>query len=63
MKKKKDNSVVRLDWLKRKHDKALEDYNFYNGYRAGLECALMAIRDGRDILDYSIDDEQTSSDK
>jgi hypothetical protein len=48
----------RLDWLRRKHDKAVADYHFANGYRAGLECALLAIRDGRDVLWESIDDDK-----
>jgi hypothetical protein len=56
VKKTKDNSVVRLDWLKRKHDKAVYDSAFANGYRAGLDCAIRAIETGRDILDYSIDE-------
>ena len=53
---KKDAQAIRLDWLRRKHQKAVDDYNFANGYRAGLSEALQAIEDGRDILDYSIDD-------
>ncbi len=46
----------RLDWLKRKHEKAVADYHFANGYRAGLECAIIAITKGADIIGYSIDD-------
>lgn len=52
----KDTAAIRLDWLRRKTDKAIADYHFANGYRAGLECALRAIKEGRDILDYSIDE-------
>jgi hypothetical protein len=51
-----DKAANRLDWLRRKHKRAVADYHFANGYRAGLECALLAIRDGRDIAGYSIDD-------
>jgi hypothetical protein len=51
-----DKAAKRLDWLRRKHAKARDDYHFANGYRAGLECALLAIRDGCDIIGYSIDD-------
>jgi hypothetical protein len=45
-----------LEWLRRKHEKAVADYNFANGFCAGLECALLAIEKGRDILGDSIDD-------
>ena len=54
--KDKSSINVRVDWLTRKHEKAVADYYFANGYRAGLECALLAIREGRDIIGYSIDD-------
>lgn len=55
-KKPDDPRAVRLDWLERKHRKAVADHHFANGYRAGLECALLAIKDGRDILGESIDE-------
>lgn len=45
----------RIDWLRRKHAKAKSDYHFANGYRAGLECAVLAMEKGEDILGYSID--------
>ena len=51
-----ERRVIRLDWLRRKTEKAIADYHFANGYRAGLECAFDAIKHGRNILDYSIDD-------
>jgi len=54
--RKKEPQEVRLDWLKSKYEKALADYHFANGYRAGLECAVLAIAKGRDILGDSIDD-------
>ena len=55
-KKRKEPAQVRLDWLKRKHEKAITDHAFANGYRAGLECAVLAIAKGQDILGNSIDD-------
>lgn len=60
MKKRTDQELrnKRLDWLKQKHEKAKADYSFANGYRAGLECAIIAIEKGRDILGYSIDDDK-----
>lgn len=51
-----DPHAKRLDWIKRKHAKALADYHFANGYRAGLECAVLAMSEGRDVLGDSIDD-------
>lgn len=45
----------RTIWLREKHEKAVADYNFANGYRAGLECALKAVEEGRDITGASID--------
>jgi hypothetical protein len=58
MKKKqaKDPVAMRLDWLRRKHEKAITDNAFANGYRAGLDCAIRAITEGEDVLGYSIDD-------
>jgi hypothetical protein len=58
VKKPKDTTAIRLDWLRRKHEKAITDHAFANGYRAGLDCAIRAIETGRDILDYSIDEGQ-----
>lgn len=55
-KKPKDLAAIRIDWLIRKHQQAVDDYNFANGYRAGLECALTAIQRGEDLIGYSIDD-------
>jgi hypothetical protein len=54
--KRIDQTNKRLDWLRRKRDKAVADYHFANGYRAGIEDALRAIEKGEDILGYSIDD-------
>jgi hypothetical protein len=45
----------RIAWVKARHAKQLADYHFANGYRAGLECALLAIEEGRDVLGYSVD--------
>jgi hypothetical protein len=55
MKTAKDNTTIRLDWLRRKHEKAITDHAFANGYRAGLDCAIRALTKGEDILGYSID--------
>ncbi len=48
-------NAKRMDWLRRKHDKAVEEHHFVNGYRAGLQCAMLAMFEGRDILGDSID--------
>lgn len=53
---RKDPAQIRLDWLKRKEAKAIADYHFANGYRAGLECAVRAITRGEDVVGCSIDD-------
>jgi hypothetical protein len=45
----------RLEWLKSKRDKAIADYHFANGYRAGIEEACRIIERGEDIAGYSID--------
>ena len=54
--RRKDPAQIRLDWLKQKEAKAIADYHFANGYRAGIECAVRAITRGEDIMGYSIDD-------
>lgn len=53
---RKDAAQVRLDWLRRKEAKAIADFHFTNGYRAGIECAVRAIVRGEDILGNSIDE-------
>lgn len=53
---RKEPAQIRIEWLKRKEAKAIADYHFANGYRAGLECAVRAITRGTDILNYSIDE-------
>ena len=53
---RKEPTQIRLDWLRRKEAKAIADYHFANGYRAGIECAVRAVTKGEDILGYSIDD-------
>ena len=47
----------RIAWIRREHEKQIEKYAFENGYRAGLDCALMAL-EGRNILGHSIDPEK-----
>lgn len=48
----------RTEWIRREHDKHRDNQNFENGFRAGLDCALMALA-GRDILGQSIDPPST----
>lgn len=44
----------RLKWISEKHEEKAREYHFANGFRAGLQCALLAL-EGRDILGHSID--------
>lgn len=58
MANKANSADKRISWLKKKSEKAVADYHFANGYRAGIECAVRALTQGRDILGNSIDDDK-----
>lgn len=56
-----DLKTKRTAWIRKRHEKHLADYHFANGFRAGLECALLAL-DGRDVMGNSIDAQERKND-
>jgi len=45
----------RIAFVRERLERAKEEYDFQNGYRAGLQCAIDALDRGEDAVGLSID--------